>query len=66
MVVLLILSLLALAAVALRLALPALRRQLIVWELRGDWWSRFERDFNAYTAGLRNAAEMRRRGSRPA
>jgi hypothetical protein len=30
-------------------------------ELRGDWWSRFERDFRAYAAW---AAEQRRRGAK--
>lgn len=62
MVVLLALSLLVLATVALRLAMPTLRRRLIIWELRGDWWSRFERDLNEYAAAL----ELRGRNSRSA
>jgi hypothetical protein len=56
-IVLLALSMLVLAAIALRLAAPALRRRLVIWELRGDWWSRFERELNAYAADLRESGQ---------
>ena len=39
---------LVLVAVAIRLALPVVRRWRLARELRRDWWSRFEREFHAY------------------
>jgi alpha-beta hydrolase superfamily lysophospholipase len=35
-------------AVTARFALPSLRRWRMAAELRGDWWSRFERELRAY------------------
>jgi hypothetical protein len=37
-------------AVALRLALPRLRRLRMSLELRSDWWPAFEREFRAYAS----------------
>lgn len=37
-----------LVAAAARLALPSVRRWRMAAELRGDWWSRFERELRAY------------------
>lgn len=37
-----------LLAAAMRLALPSLRRWRMASQLRGDWWSRFERELRAY------------------
>jgi hypothetical protein len=39
-----------LAAVAVRLALPWLRRVRLHLELRRDWWPTFEREFRAYSS----------------
>ncbi len=43
-------------AVAVRLALPAVRRWRMAAELRGDWWSRFERELRAYERDWRGVA----------
>ena len=40
-----------LLAAAVRLALPHVHRHRLASELRGDWWSGFERDFRAYSGG---------------
>ncbi len=48
MILLLVLAGLILCAVVLRLALPSVRRWRMAAELRGDWWSRFEREMRAY------------------
>ncbi len=48
-------------AVALRFGLPALRRWRMVALLRGDWWSRFEREFRAYTASAAESSSERER-----
>lgn len=54
MIVLLALAGVILCAVTVRLTLPSMRRWRMAAELRGDWWSRFEREMHAY--------EHRRRG----
>jgi hypothetical protein len=57
MVFLVFLGLLALAVVA-RVSLLSLRRHRMAAELRGDWWPRFERDFDAYASrGWRTARD---------
>jgi hypothetical protein len=38
-----------------RIAAPMLRRRRMAAELRGDWWSRFEKQFNDHVAGSVNA-----------
>ena len=48
MFVLLALAAVIVCAVAMRLALPSFRRWRMAAELRGDWWSRFEREMRAY------------------
>lgn len=48
MIVVLALAGVILCAVAMRLALPSFRRWRMAAELRGDWWSRFEREMRAY------------------
>jgi len=40
-------------ALAMRFLVPLIHRQRIEEELRGDWWSRFERDFRAYAGTWR-------------
>jgi hypothetical protein len=45
-----------LIALALRLAVPALRRHRMAAELRGDWWPQFEREFRSYASRARNTA----------
>ncbi len=45
-----------LLAAAARLATPYVRRHRLASELRGDWWSPFERDFRAYAGGVWNEA----------
>ena len=45
---------------AARLALPPLRRWRMESALRGDWWTRFERDLRAYEREWRVAARQRR------
>ena len=48
MIVLLVLVGVLVLGAAVRLALPSLRRLRMAAELRGDWWSRFERELSAY------------------
>jgi hypothetical protein len=48
MILLLALAGVIVCAVATRLTLPAVRRWRMAAELRGDWWSRFERQMRAY------------------
>lgn len=48
MIVLLGLAVFVLAAATTRFALPRLRRRRMAAELRGDWWTRFERELRAY------------------
>lgn len=50
-----------LVAAAMRLALPSLRRWKMAAELRGDWWTRFERELRAYEREWRLAPRERRR-----
>jgi hypothetical protein len=50
-----------LLAVAIRMSLPAVRRRRLAWELRRDWWSRFERDFQAYVRSRERNAQDRAR-----
>jgi hypothetical protein len=50
-----------LAVAAMRLMLPSLRRWRMEAELRGDWWTRFERDLRAYEQHWRVPARERRR-----
>jgi len=49
-----------LLAVATRLALPSVRRWRMAAELRGDWWSRFERELRDYERARRLMARERR------
>ncbi|MDQ6819072.1 MAG: hypothetical protein M3076_01830 [Actinomycetota bacterium] len=42
--------------VTMRISLPCLRRRRMAWELRGNWWPRFEREFRAYASRSRQAA----------
>jgi hypothetical protein len=51
---------LVLVAVAIRLALPTVRRRRLAWELRCDWWSAFERDFRAYVHSTHHRKASRR------
>jgi hypothetical protein len=48
-----------LLAVAMRLGVPSLRRRRMAAELRGDWWSRFERELRAYERTWRPAQRQR-------
>jgi hypothetical protein len=49
-------------AVGVRLALPWVRRVQMHFELRGDWWPGFEREFRAYAShGWEAAREAERR-----
>jgi hypothetical protein len=54
-------AILLVAAGAICLALGSRRRLRIAAELRGDWWSRFERDLGAYmrSQGFRDAERRR-------
>ncbi len=47
----------------MRISLLRLRRRRMAWELRGDWWARFEREFRAYASRSWQAA---REGERKA
>jgi len=49
-------------AVAVRLAGPPIRRRWMVVELRGDWWTGFEREFRAYASRSWEAAREAERG----
>lgn len=59
MVLLLVLAGLVLCAAAMRLVLPSVRRWRMAAELRGDWWSRFEREMRAYERDWRLTARER-------
>ena len=60
MIVLLALAVIVLTAAATRLALPALRRWRMAAELRGDWWTRFERDLRTYEREWQPTSRQRR------
>lgn len=60
MIVLLALVGCLLVVAAARLALPSVRRWRMAAELRGDWWSRFERELRDYERAWRVAARERR------
>jgi hypothetical protein len=48
--------------VGLRFGLPVLRRWRMNAQLRGDWWSRFEREFREYAgAGAKSSPERQPR-----
>jgi len=59
MIVLLVLAGVILAAAATRLALPSMRRWRMAAELRGDWWTRFERELRAYEREWRLTTRQR-------
>ena len=48
-------------AVAVRLALPWLRRLRMHFELRGDWWPGFARECRAYASHAWEAARSAER-----
>jgi hypothetical protein len=49
-------------AVAVRIALPWVRRLRVHLQLRRDWWPSFEREFRAYAShGWEAAREAERR-----
>ena len=50
---------LLLMAAGMRLAGPALRQLRVRSELRGDWWSRFERELRDYERVRRLTARQR-------
>jgi hypothetical protein len=50
-----------LVAVAVRLALPWVRRLRMHFELRRDWWPGFEREFRAYASHAWEAARSAER-----
>jgi hypothetical protein len=50
-------------AVAVRLALPWVSRARVHFQLRGDWWSGFEREFRAYASRSWEAARQAERRS---
>jgi hypothetical protein len=50
-------------AVAVRLALPLVGRARMHLQLRGDWWSGFEREFRAYASRSWEAARQAERRS---
>jgi quinol-cytochrome oxidoreductase complex cytochrome b subunit len=50
-------------AVAVRIALPWLRRARVHRELRRDWWTGFEREFRAYASRSWEAARQAERRS---
>lgn len=60
MIVLVALASVVLITVAVRLALPSVRRWRMAAELRGDWWSRFERELRAYERHRRLTPRERR------
>lgn len=59
MILVLALAGLFICAAAIRLALPSVRRWRMAAELRGDWWSRFEREMRAYERDWRLTARER-------
>jgi hypothetical protein len=48
--------------VAVRLAAPWVRRLRVHFQLRGDWWPSFEREFRAYASRAWEAAREAERG----
>lgn len=60
MILLLAAACIVLLIVAIRLALPSLRRWRMAAELRGDWWARFEREMRAYEREWRLSPRERR------
>jgi primosomal protein N'' len=60
MVVFVALACVVLGALATRLALPSVRRWRMAAELRGDWWSRFERELRDYERVRRLTTRERR------
>lgn len=46
---------------AWRFGLPAVRRWRMGAQLRGDWWSRFEREFRAYARSATQSPPERHR-----
>lgn len=50
-----------LIAAATRVATSSLQPGRMAAELRGDWWTRFERELRAYERDWRPAARERRR-----
>jgi hypothetical protein len=60
MIALLALAGVILIAVAARLSLPSMRRWRMAAELRGDWWTRFERELRAYEKSWHVTARERR------
>jgi hypothetical protein len=61
--ILVVVPALLLVFATMRISLPRLRRRRMAWELRGDWWPRFEREFRAYASRTWQAA---REGERKA
>jgi hypothetical protein len=61
MILLLPLAVCVLLGVGSRLALPSVRRWRMAAELRGDWWSRFERELRAYEHNWHMAGRERKR-----
>lgn len=59
MIVLLAVAGVIVFTVAMRAALPSVRRWRMAAELRGDWWSRFEREMRAYERDWRLTARER-------
>lgn len=59
MILVLALAGLCICAAATRLVLPSVRRWRMAAELRGDWWSRFEREMRAYDRDWRATARER-------
>lgn len=55
MILVFVIAFLALAVVV-RLMAPPLRRMWRARELRGDWWSGFEREFREYSNRFSQAA----------
>jgi alpha-beta hydrolase superfamily lysophospholipase len=60
MIVVLAVATVLVCAVALRLVIPAVRRWRMAAALRGDWWSRFEREMRAYERDWRLTTRGRR------
>jgi hypothetical protein len=60
MIFVVFLAVIALAVVA-RVSLLSLRRHRMAAELKGDWWPRFEREFQTYASlGWRSARDAER------
>jgi hypothetical protein len=60
--VLLVFMILIAVAVLVRLVFPPLRRSRVRAELRKDCWTRFEREFRAYSSRSWEAARESERG----